>query len=147
MNKKLCVIFAILLILVSSSNALALGDMGILATFCNPNLDSRPMARMWFVDAVAGSIDNDVIEPMISKMAKGGMGGVELQFLSDAPQIKDVNFAAQYGWGSENWVNLLKKVFNAALKVEEGFKVDLTITSHWPPALNTIDPNDIGASQ
>lgn len=133
-----------------SSNVLtvsAAGDTGILNTFENYDLDSKPMARMWFIDAMAGATDNDVIDSMISQMAEGGMGGVELAFLSDMPRITDNEFSKEYGWGSQNWINILKKVFTAALNVEDGFKVDMTITSHWPPALNTIDPNDEAASQ
>lgn len=129
-----------------STSVFAAEDTGILSTFKNYDLDSKPMARMWFVDAMAGEVEDDVIEEMILKMAEGGMGGVELAFLSDTPSIKDTAFAEEYGWGSENWLKTLKKVFQAALKIEDGFKVDLTITSHWPPALNTIDPNDEAAS-
>ncbi|MDO4274189.1 MAG: glycosyl hydrolase [Eubacteriales bacterium] len=148
---KLKKIMALLLVTaVLASNAgtvLAAGDTGILNTFQDCDLDTKPMARMWFIDAMAGSDENDVIEEMIQGMAEGGMGGVELAFLSDNPSISDVEFAKEYGWGSENWIKVLKKVFQAALKVEDGFKVDMTITSHWPPALNTIDPNDTAASQ
>ncbi len=52
-----------------------------------------------------------------------------------------------YGWGTDNWIKLMKKVLKAAAKVPGGFQVDATITSHWPPLLNTIDPNDEAASK
>jgi hypothetical protein len=35
----------------------------------------------------------------------------------------------------------------AASKVPGGFQVDMTITGHWPPLLNSIDPNDDAASK
>ncbi len=146
LKKAMAIIMTAAMLASVPSTAYASGDTGILHTFQETDLDTRPMARMWFVDAMAGATDDDVIEEMILQMAEGGMGGVELAFLSDTPSITDVEFAKEYGWGSENWINILKKVFRAALKVESGFKVDLTITSHWPPALNTIDPNDTAAS-
>jgi len=55
--------------------------------------------------------------------------------------------ASVYGWGTENWVNLMKYVLRAAKALPGPFKVDFTVTAHWPPALNTIDPNDVAASQ
>ena len=36
----------------------------------------------------------------------------------------------------------MKKILKAANTIEGGFKVDFTITPHWPPISNTIDPND-----
>ncbi len=36
----------------------------------------------------------------------------------------------------------VKKILKAANTIEGGFKVDFTITPHWPPISNTIDPND-----
>ncbi len=52
-----------------------------------------------------------------------------------------------YGWGTENWIRLLKKVMKAAAKVPGGFQVDMTITGHWPSVLNTLDPNDAAANK
>lgn len=142
----LAVMLSAALLAGSQSTVWASENPTILSAFQNYELDSKPMARMWFIDAMSGAEEDDVIEEMILNMAKGGMGGVELAFLSDFPGISDTSFAKEYGWGSENWIKTLKKVFQAALQVEDGFKVDLTITSHWPPALNTIDPNDQAAS-
>ncbi len=101
------------------------------------------MARMWFPDAGAGSIDNDCIETQLRSMAEGGIGGVEVALLGD--DTGNLN-AEEYGWGTPNWVKTMKKVLKAAAKIEGGFKVDFTITSHWPPIVNTIDPNDEAAS-
>lgn len=115
----------------------------MLQVFQSPDLDSRPMARMWFPDAGAGAVEDDCIETQLRSMAEGGIGGVEVALLGD--DTGNLN-AADYGWGTPNWVKTMKKVLRAAEKIPGGFKVDFTITSHWPPIVNTIDPNDAAAS-
>lgn len=117
--------------------------MPLIQAFQKPSLDSKPMARMWFPDASPGAIPNDCIEKQLSTMAQGGMGGVEIAFLSDGSGIED---AEKYGWGTPNWVKTLKKIMKTARKIPGGFKVDFTISPHWPPNVYTIDPNDAAAS-
>ena len=114
--------------------------------FLEPDAIAKPMARMWFPDASAGIDENDTIAKQINALAEEGFGGVEIAFLADASNYSNAQLDYA-GWGSEAWVELLKKVYTAANAVEDGFVVDLTITSHWPPCLNTIDPNDDAASQ
>jgi len=118
----------------------------ILQKFRNLEVDAKPMARMWFPDAGAGADDNDLIGLQIRKMAEGGFGGVELALLADETTYT-LEQAREVGWGTENWKNVLKKTLRAANAVEGGFKVDITITAHWPPVVSTIDPNDPEASQ
>lgn len=113
-----------------------------LQVFEAPDLDSRPMARMWFPDAGAGEVENDCILEQFQSMAAGGIGGVEVALLGDDTGNLD---AERYGWGTPNWVRTMKKVLKAAKQTQGGFKVDFTITSHWPPVVNTIDPNDAAA--
>lgn len=121
-------------------------DGMVIQYFQNPDNDSKPMARMWFPDAGAGVDDNDVIEKQIQELADKGFGGVEVAMLADGVSYNNEE-GREYGWGTENWSKLLKKVLKAAAKVEGGFQVDATISAHWPPAFNTIDPNDDGASK
>ena len=121
----------------------ASSDMPLIKAFLNPTLDSRPMARMWFPDAAAGADDNDCIERQLRTMAEGGMGGVEIALLADGCGIED---ADAFGWGTPNWTNTLKKIMRAARSIPGGFKVDFTISPHWPPNIFTIDPNDPAAS-
>ena len=112
------------------------------------NLDSysKPMARMWFPDASAGADDNDVVEKQILALAEAGFGGVEFTMLSDTGEYNNEQ-ARIYGWGTENYKKLLKKLFNAAAKVPGGFQIDVTMTAHWPLVLNNLDPNDEAASK
>ena len=42
----------------------------IARTFADPDLDARPMARMWFPDAAAGGDPNDLIARQINSMAE-----------------------------------------------------------------------------
>ena len=113
----------------------------IVSAFNNPDLDAKPMARMWFVDGQAGEIDDDMIEEHLTTMAEGGFGGVEIALLADNSNMSNSD-AAEYGWGTENWKKTMKKILAAADSIEGGFKVDFTISPHWPPIVNTIDPND-----
>ena len=121
-------------------------DGVVIQYFQNPDNDSKPMARMWFPDAGAGADDNDLIEKQIQELADKGFGGVEVAMLADGVSYNNEE-GREYGWGTENWRKLLKKVLKAAAKIEGGFQVDATISAHWPPAFNTIDPNDDGASK
>ena len=121
-------------------------DGVVIQYFQSPDNDSKPMARMWFPDAGAGVDDNDVIEKQIQELADKGFGGVEVAMLADGVSYNNEE-GREYGWGTENWRKLLKKVLKAAAKIEGGFQVDATISAHWPPAFNTIDPNDDAASK
>ena len=118
----------------------------VLDLFVEPDADAKPMARMWFPDAGAGADDDDSIEKQILELADKGFGGVEVCMLADGTDYNNEE-GREYGWGTENWIKLLKKVLKAAAKVDGGFQVDMTITAHWPPTLNTIDPNDEAASK
>jgi len=120
----------------------------IIDKFISPDVDARPMARMWFTDAGAGASPEGLAmaAKQIREMAEGGFGGVEIAYLSDGSTYTNEE-AKTIGWGSENWKKILKTILKTANDVDAGFKVDITITSHWPPAVNNIDPNDDEASQ
>ena len=119
----------------------------VLDAFLKPDVHAKPMARMWFPDAAAGADDSDSIERQILELADKGFGGVEVSMLMSFG-VHYTNEESQiYGWGTENWIRLLKKVMKAAAKVPGGFQVDMTITGHWPPVLNTLDPNDAAANK
>lgn len=119
----------------------------VIESFLAPDSHSKPMARMWFPDASAGEDDNDFIEKQISELAAKGFGGVEVAMIMTNGVRYENEDTRSYGWGTDNWIKLMKKVLKAAAKIPGGFQVDATITSHWPPLLNTIDPNDEAASQ
>ena len=119
----------------------------VIESFLAPDAHAKPMARMWFPDASAGEDDNDYIEKQISELAAKGFGGVEVAMIMTNGVRYENEDTRSYGWGTDNWTKLMKKVLKAAAKVPGGFQVDATITSHWPPLLNTIDPNDEAASK
>lgn len=121
---------------------------GVLARFYEPQYTDRMMARMWFPDASAGLDENDTIDEQIRSLVEAGFGGVEVQFLADSSELTNDDLAL-YGWGSEAWVELLKKIYRAAEKYGAaigGFQVDITMSAHWPPSYNSIDPNDTAAA-
>ena len=145
--KLLALTMALLMIRTSAYAEAPQDTRNVLDLFLDPNNHAKPMARMWFPDAAAGEDDNDSIEKQISELADKGFGGVEVAMLM-SNGIRYTNEESRvYGWGTENWIKLLKKVLKAASKVPGGFQVDMTITGHWPPLLNSIDPNDNAASK
>ena len=119
----------------------------VIESFLVPDAHAKPMARMWFPDASAGEDDSDYIGKQISELAAKGFGGVEVAMIMTNGVEYGNELSRTYGWGTDNWIKLMKKVLKAAAKVPGGFQVDATITSHWPPLLNTIDPNDEAASK
>ena len=114
----------------------------VLTRFLDPDVHAKPMARMWFPDAGAGEDNDDYIDKQISELAKMGFGGVEVAMLMSYGVHYGNEEAQTYGWGTDNWIKLLKKVLKSAARVPGGFQVDMTVTAHWPPMLNTFDPND-----
>ena len=123
------------------------GTGTVLARFLDPDVHAKPMARMWFPDAGAGEDNGDYIDKQISELAEKGFGGVEVAMLMSRGVHYDNPEAQAYGWGTDNWIKLLKKVLKAAAKVPDGFQIDMTVTAHWPPVLNTFDPNDDAANK
>ena len=145
---KLYALVMALLVISSSVFAETSQNTGtVLGLFLEPDVHAKPMARMWFPDAGSGEDENDLIDKQISELAARGFGGVEIAMLMSNGVRYSNDDARIYGWGTDNWIRLLKKVLKAASKVPGGFQVDITITAHWPPILNTIDPNDDAANK
>lgn len=112
----------------------------ILNEFKNPGMDSRGMFRCWFPDAGA---DLDRIENHVRTVYNAGFGGMEIAMV---PQFAEFD-QREYGWGTPRWKEMLRRILKTANDLPKGFKIDLTITAHWPPALNTIDPNHPAAQK
>ncbi|MCL2165054.1 MAG: hypothetical protein FWH55_11855, partial [Oscillospiraceae bacterium] len=147
MKKIVSLVLVLCMILpLGSGISFAAPGTPIIEYFMNPDASSKPMARMWFPDASAAVDPDNTVEKQILELGEKGFGGVEFTILSDTGSYNNEE-ARLYGWGTANWVTLLKMLLNAANKVPGGFQVDVTITGHWPPVLNTIDPNDEAASK
>ena len=111
-----------------------------LEKFKKPDVDAKGMFRWWFPDAGASEA---LVQEQVRSIYDAGFGGVEVAMV---PHWTDFD-AAQYGWGTAPWINIMKSVLRAAKVLPGPFKVDFTITAHWPPSINTIDPNNIAASE
>lgn len=114
--------------------------MSIIKNFASPDMDSRGMFRCWFPDAGA---DLDRIENHVRTVYQAGFGGMEIAMV---PQYADFD-QKEYGWGTPRWKEMLRRILQTAVSCPEPMKIDLTITAHWPPALNTIDPNHPAAQK
>lgn len=150
--KFLAVILSLIMVVTTISNVfVASGEEGssrtLLEAFNDPSSDSKPMCRFWFPDAGAGmnagadASYGYMVQDLIEEMAEGGFGGVEITMLADSSSYNN-DAAKGIGWGTEAWAETLALALDAANNIEGGFRVDITITSHWPPTTNTIDPND-----
>ena len=126
---KLTPLIMALLMIGSSASAETSRNTGtVLSSFLEPDVHAKPIARMWFPDAAAGEDDSDLIDKQISELAAKGFGGVEVAMLMSNGVKYDNKEARIYGWGTDNWSRLLKKILKAAAKVPGGFQVDITIT-------------------
>ena len=114
--------------------------MSILNEFQQPGVDSRGMFRCWFPDAGA---DLSRIANHVRTIYKAGFGGMEIAMV---PQYAEFD-PREYGWATPRWKEMLRCILKTAADLPEPFKIDLTITAHWPPALNTIDPNHPAAQK
>lgn len=112
----------------------------ILQEWKKPGVDSRGMFRCWFPDAGA---DLDRVENQVRSIYEAGFGGMEIAMV---PQYAEFD-QREYGWGTKRWKEMLRRILKTADSLPEPFKIDLTITAHWPPALNTIDPNHPAAQK
>ncbi len=142
----------------------------VLDKVLNPDVTAKPMARMWMADGGFGyalsSDENaeytestlDMMAATIKEMYDGGFGGVELTIIADITDIEEMD-SYNLGFGSKAMVySLMEALYtanneneNCKLEAEDedfgGFIIDITVTSHWPPVLNTVDPNDDAQQQ
>lgn len=111
--------------------------------FRRPSAQAKPMVRTWFPDAGAGesAAGLALVAKQFTDQAAAGFGGAEIAFLSDNTHYTNAD-AKTIGFGSENWRRILKQILRTANGIPGGFKIDLTLSSHWPVATNNIDPND-----
>ena len=136
----------------------------------NPDVTAKPMARMWMSDggfgyALSEDEDAEYTESELSMMAAtikemydAGFGGVEMTIIADITDIEEME-SYNMGFGSKAMVYTLMEALNTAnndneeYKLEandedfDGFIIDITVTAHWPPTLNTVDPNDDAQQQ
>lgn len=112
----------------------------LLQSFQAPGHDAKGMFRCWFPDAGA---DLDRLAHQVHSVYEAGFGGMEIAMV---PQYAEFD-AREYGWATPRWKEMLRCILKTAAGLPEPFRVDLTITAHWPPALNTIDPNHPAAQK
>lgn len=140
----------------------------LLSSYLDGESKDGLMARYWFPDAGAGyDADGDGIgdgigqvQEMIEDMINAGFGGCELTMLLDSAdygmlsdeKYQELGFEdaedaiTKIGWGSEAWANIIACATDTANQYNEengtDFRVDVTITAHWPMIINNVDPND-----
>lgn len=148
------------------------GKTGVLDVWSNPGSDdsvnAKPMLRFWFPDAGAGLTQEQIkklndegltewneeylyeVSDMINELYAAGFGGVEMTMLADSANY-GTELVSEIGWGSEAWTRILCQALETANSVGDGdgndFKVDITMTAHWPLIIDTIDPNDDAQQQ
>lgn len=93
--------------------------------FKNPTTVSGPSIRYWVTNA---SLTAEQIDSDLNSIAGAGFASIELTWVQniDAPTY-NLN---DYGFGSDNWVTLLKNVLKSAKRY--GLEVDLLYSNRWP---------------
>ena len=98
----------------------------LLQAFQHPGHDAKGMFRCWFPDAGA---DLDRVAHQVKSVHDAGFGGMEIAMV---PQYVDFD-PRQYGWATPRWKEILRTILKTADSFSEPFRIDLTITAHWPP--------------
>jgi hypothetical protein len=126
----------------------ALDPRRLTAAFQHPTAQQKAMTRTWFPDAaLGGSADGlATVRRHFLDMAAAGFGGAEIAMLADLVHYDNAD-AQTIGFGSQNWKQIVREVLRTANSVPGGFTIDLTLSQHWPVAVNVIDPNDDGQQQ
>lgn len=148
----------------------AASKASVMDKILNPDVTAKPMARMWMADGGYGytlsqdenaTYEESELEMMastIKEMYDAGFGGVELTIIADITDLEGID-SYNMGFGSEAMVYTLMEALytannqneNCKLEAEDenfdGFIIDITVTAHWPPVLNTVDPNDDAQQQ
>lgn len=116
---------------------------GLAEEFLRPSTQAKPMVRTWFPDAGAGGSADGLalVAKQFTDQAAAGFGGAEIAFLSDNTSYTNAD-AQTIGFGSQKWRTIVKQILRTANGIPGGFKIDLTLSSHWPVAVDIIDPND-----
>lgn len=139
----------------------------VLGIWQNPIADTsenaKPMLRFWFPDAGAGLTQDEItalneegltthseeylqeVIDTINEIYNAGYGGVELTMLADSANY-GTELVDKIGWGTKAWTRVLCQALATGNSLGKGdgtsFKVDVTLTAHWPLIIDTIDPND-----
>ena len=118
------------------------------ALFGSPTAQQKAMTRTWFPDAGLGGSAAGLayVASHFEAMAAAGFGGAEIAMPSDDTSYDNAQ-ARTIGFGSPNWKNIVRQVLQTANAIPGGFKIDLTLSSHWPVAVDIIDPNDDAQQQ
>lgn len=139
----------------------------VLSIWQDPSSDdsenAKPMLRFWFPDAGAGLTQDEISElneeglteyseeylqeviDMVNEIYNAGYGGVELTMLADSANY-GTELVSKIGWGTKARTRILCQALATGNSLGEAdgtsFKVDVTLTAHWPLIIDTIDPND-----
>ncbi|MCD8023180.1 MAG: twin-arginine translocation signal domain-containing protein, partial [Lachnospiraceae bacterium] len=142
------------MVLAAEDESAAAGTGNVILAWENPEVTAKPAARNWYPDAGAGADLNGDGEPdyldqvydYITGMYEGGFGSVELTWLNTNSFFEE-QYAAEIGWGTPAYCEIICAALDAANHCEDGFQIDVTITAHWPITINVVTPNDAAAAQ
>ena len=139
----------------------------VLSIWADPGSDesenAKPMLRFWFPDAGAGLTQSEIDElhaqgftefteeylyeviDILHELYDAGFGGIEMTMLADSANY-GTELVSKIGWGTPAWVRILCQALATGNSLGKGdgtsFKVDVTMTAHWPLIIDTVDPND-----
>ena len=138
-SSRILLVALVLLVLPFAGRSFAqtkLTSKQLYSQFQNPDSRYRPFVRWWW-NGDRVKAEELVRELHILKDA--GIGGVEINPIS-FPAGKDTLDAKALKWLSDEWIDMLKVVFDEAEKI--GITCDLIIGSGWPFGAESLPRNE-----
>lgn len=100
--------------------------------FRNPDVCYRPFVRWWWN---GDAVEAEELVRELHLLKDAGIGGVEINPIS-MPSNADVHGHKTLRWLSDEWIDMLKVVFDEAERI--GMTCDLIVGSGWPFGSETL---------
>lgn len=113
-----------------------MSDKDILRQFENPEMRYRPFVRWWWN---GDRVEAEELIRELRVLKDAGIGGVEINPIS-LPSGSDSAGSKPLTWLSNEWIDMLKVVFDEAEKL--GMTCDLIVGSGWPFGAESLPKED-----
>jgi len=113
-----------------------LSSKDLYSQFRNPSNRYRPFVRWWWN---GDRVEAEELIRELHVLKDAGIGGVEINPIS-LPSGSDTTGTKALTWLSDEWISMLKVVFDEAEKI--GMTCDLIVGSGWPFGSETLPINE-----
>src|SRR5574344_498649 len=124
------------LVAFSSESSARTTSKDLYKQFLNPDSRYRPFVRWWWN---GDRVEAEELVRELHILKDAGVGGVEINPIS-LPSGSDTTGTKPLTWLSDDWISMLKVVFDEAEKI--GMTCDLIVGSGWPFGSETLPINE-----